>query len=127
MVVDTNLTSSVVTDMTNLVDTYTVDDVNTDGVQDQKETAYLNTNWTQQLGYFKKIPELNRAITTLSVWTAGKGYTADLATELLLERITGWGEETFNQIMTVGVQRNILVLKKDKTVQPKFTVALINK
>ena len=105
--VETDYSKTVLTDMDNNVDTYTVDTAQTDGVMDQKETTWINSNWPQQLGYFKTIPELNRAITALTVWTAGKGYTTDTGTEVLLEGITGWGEDTFTSIMI-----NMLKVKK---------------
>jgi len=96
---DTDITQAVVSDMTNNVDDYSVATTSTDGVQDQNETTWVNSNWGQQLGYFMKIPELNRAITALAIWTAGKGYSTDTSTQVLLDGITGWGEETFNQIL----------------------------
>jgi len=96
---ETNLTNAVVSDMTNNVDDFSVATQNTDGVLDQKETTFVNDRWSQQLGYFRTIPELNRAITALAIWTAGKGFNTDSATEVLLDNITGWGEESFHQIM----------------------------
>jgi len=79
----------------------------TDAAGDQKETTYQNANWSQQLGYYKKIPELQKAIQALAIWTVGKGYTADARTQVILDNIRGWGEDTFNSIMT-----NMLVAKK---------------
>ncbi len=104
---ETDLGQAVITDMSARVKDYSVDTVQTDAASGQKETEYTNNRWTQQLGYFKKIPELNRAITALSIWTAGKGYTTDTSTEVLLDNITGWGEDTFQDIMM-----NLLKTKK---------------
>ena len=97
--VTTDYSASVITDMTNKLTDYSVDSVSTDAAGDQPETEYTNPRWSQQLGYFKKIPELNRAITALTIWTAGKGYTAKPPYETILENITGWGEDTFTSIM----------------------------
>jgi len=78
---------------------YEVDTLSTDGPTDQKETTYQNTNWTQQFGYYKKIPELNAAIDAKARWTIGKGYKADEITTLILDAVKGWGKDTFNTIM----------------------------
>ena len=105
--VDTDVGQAVTTDMTSRVDDYSVDAAITDAAGNQLETVWTNDRWSQQLGYFKKIPELNRAITALAIWAAGKGYTTNTATEVLLENITGWGEDTFTSIMI-----NLLKVKK---------------
>lgn len=103
----TDVGQSVISDMSNRVDDYSVDTQETDGVMDQKETYWVNDRWGQQLAYWKTKPELNRAITSLAIWTAGKGFTTNTATEALLDGITGWGEDTFTSIMI-----NMLKVKK---------------
>ncbi len=48
--------SAVASDLTNAVTDYSVDTVDTDAATGQKETYYVNTNWSQQLGFYKKNP-----------------------------------------------------------------------
>src|SRR3990167_3104467 len=78
---------------------YSVDAVNLENATDAKETTYQNTLWPQYLGYYKKITELKQAIDAKARWTVGKGFKADPITTLILDRITGWGKETFNTIL----------------------------
>ena len=78
---------------------YTVSTDDTDATSDQKETEYINSNWTQQYGYFKQIPEINAAINAKATWTIGKGFKADEVTEMLLDTIKGNGMDTFNTVL----------------------------
>ena len=122
-----DITQTTKTDLDNVVDDFSVDTMETDGAQDQKETSYMNSNWSKQLGYFKSIPELNRAVTYLAIWTAGKGFTTDSRTQAILNNITGWGEDTFTSIMI-----NMLKVKKfgqdafSEIIRDKETSQLIN-
>ena len=78
---------------------YSVDSKTTDAATDQKETMWINQKWTQYLGYYKKIPELKRAIDAKATWTIGKGFKADNFTTAILSNIRGWGKDTFNTIL----------------------------
>lgn len=78
---------------------FSVDEVTTDAAQEQKETSWQNSDWSQQLGYYKKIPELRAAIDALARWTIGKGFKSNEITQLLLMRIKGFGKDTFNSIL----------------------------
>lgn len=78
---------------------YSVDTVSTDGPADQKETTYTCEHWTQWLGYYKTIAELSSSIDAKATWTVGKGFQADEGTTFILDRITGWGKDTFNTII----------------------------
>ena len=51
------------------------------------------------LGYYKQIPELKSALHVLAQRVAGLGWSADAGTKVILEHITGWGEDTFSSIM----------------------------
>jgi len=73
----------------------------------QKETYWDNPNWTTYLGYYKTIPELKQSIDSLAMWVTGKGYITDNRTKIILENITGWGEDSFDTIM-----RDMVVVKK---------------
>lgn len=86
-------------DLTNAFTDYSVDSQNTDAASETKETTWINTKWSQYLGYYKEIPELNAAIDAKATWTIGKGFTADPHTTLILDQITGWGKDTFNTIL----------------------------
>jgi len=96
---DTNIGSTEYGDKKNTITDYSVDAVSTDDPLDQKETYYDNTNWTTQLGYYKKIPELKTAIDALARWTIGKGFKSNEITEMALGNIKGWGKDTFNTIL----------------------------
>jgi len=88
----TTALSSVVTD-------YSVDYKSTDGVSSTGETYYDNPNFTQWYGYYSLIPEFKTPINTLATWIIGQGYTCDQRTKILLENISGAGEDSFNQIL----------------------------
>jgi len=78
---------------------YEVDTMATDGPADQKETYYDNSNWTQQLGYYKQIPECMEVIDAKAIWTVGRGYSADDETTIILDAVKGFGVDTFNTIL----------------------------
>ena len=86
-------------DLTNTQPDYSVDSQETDGPTDQKETKYINTNWAQQFGYYKQIPELQIVIDAKATWTVGKGFTSNEITEMTLMNIKGNGVDTFNTIL----------------------------
>jgi len=80
-----------------LVD-YSVSAQTTDGVT-QDEFSWTNDKWTQYLGYYKTIPELQTAVDAKANWTIGAGFTADEPTTLLLMSFRGNGKDTFNSII----------------------------
>ncbi len=96
---ETNISSSEISDLTNAITPYSVTPMSTDGIADQAETTYMNNEWSQQLGYYKQIPELNVTINAKATWTVGKGYMADDETTMLLQTFNGWGNDTFNTII----------------------------
>ena len=81
---DTDINSAAYGNLKNTENNFSVDAVSTDGTGDQKETTWINVNWTSQLGYYKAIPELQAAIDARARWSIGKGYEADPITELVL-------------------------------------------
>ena len=95
----TGIAGAVASDLTGAMTDYSVDAVSTEGATDQKETTWMNTNWTQYLGYYKKIPELRAVIDAKATWTVGKGFKADGFTTLLLDTMNGFGYDTFNTIL----------------------------
>jgi len=101
---ETNISASIAS--TNQQDDYSVTAVDTDAPGDQKEYTWQNTNWSQWLGYYKKIPELQAAIDAKATWTLGAGFEADDNTTLFLMNMKGTGKESFNTIL-----RNMQVVK----------------
>jgi hypothetical protein len=105
---ETNIGGAVASSLATATTDYSVDTQNTDGVSDQKETTYTNSDWAQQLGYYKTIPELKSAIDAKARWAIGKGFTTpDESTGILLDTIKGNGKDTFNKIL-----ENLIVTKQ---------------
>ena len=96
---ETNISSATASDLTTQVKDYSVDTATTDGPAEQKETFYTNEEWPQQLGYYEAIPEIHAVVDAKAAWTMGKGYTADEGTTLILDRVKGFGKDTFNSIL----------------------------
>ena len=96
---ETNITSTEIGDMTNTVTDFSVAPVETEAANDQPETEYMNTLWSQQYGYYKTIPELRAVIDAKARWTVGKGFISNEITEMLLMSIKGFGKDTFNTIL----------------------------
>ena len=96
------------TDLTAAVTDYTVSAQHIDSPGDmQGETWYDFPNSSEYLGYYKSIPELKKAIDSLAIWTVGKGVETPPFSKVILDRLTGWGEDTFQSIM-----ENLIVQKK---------------
>ena len=83
----------------NQIDNYEVTPLNTEGIGAGKETTYINSMWTIHWGYFNEHPELKSAIIMKAIWNVGKGYTCDAMTKVILDHITGWGKDTFDDIL----------------------------
>lgn len=71
------------------------------------ETYWDFPNAQRNIGYYKEIPELKKAIDALAIWTVGKGYTTDAITKVELMHLEGWGEDTVHSILW-----NMIVMKK---------------
>ena len=94
-------------DQSNVVQDVTVGLRDTDGPTSAGETTWQNTNWTKQYSYYLCVPEVKIAIDMRAIWTIGKGYTAMPDTEVELDYIRGWGNDTFNSIL-----KNMIVIKR---------------
>jgi hypothetical protein len=105
---ETSISSADRSDLTNQMVDFSVDAVSTDGAGDQKETTWQMTDWSTNLGYYKKIPELKAAIDTKANWTVGAGYEADEATMLLLGTIKGNGKDSFNSILKNLIRTSVI-------------------
>ena len=93
---ETSISSAVASDLTNAMTAFAVPAVETEGAGDQKETTWQMSDWSKNLGYYKKIPELKVAIDTEAIWIMGGGIKVDEQTELLLGTIKGHGKDSFN-------------------------------
>ena len=94
-----NINNAEASNLTDAITDYSVDTSTTDAATDQKETEWQNANWTQWLGYYRKIPELSSVIDAKATWTVGKGFKADTQITFILESIRGFGTDTFNTII----------------------------
>lgn len=94
MLMVTNKTSSaVVTDMTNQVAGFEVENA-----KDTGDITYQCT-WTKWLGFYKSIPDLQSSIDKKAFWTVGNGFKASEKDKKILAKIRGNGKETFNSIL----------------------------
>ncbi len=88
------------TDMQNKVDDFSVDAASTEGVSPTGETFYDNPDFSENYGYYKEIPEYQKAIQAFATWTLGRGITAELArNQVILEGVTGRGDEDIAAIL----------------------------
>ena len=104
---DRDLRETTTTGMNTAVTNYTVNQKIVDEPSKSDETYYENPNWSKYLGYYKRIPEFKEAIRALARWSVGRGFTTDVGTKVILDHITGAGEDTFQSIIT-----NHLIVKK---------------
>lgn len=100
-------TQTTTTTLDSDISDYSVDSKALDYAGAEEETTWTFSEATQNIGYYTSIPELKRAIDSLAVWVAGRGFETDKSTEIILENITGWGEDTFTSIL-----QSLLIMKK---------------
>ena len=96
---ETLIDSAAIGDNTSTFQDFSVDPQTTDGATDQKETKWVNQNWSQQLGYYKSVDNLQAAIDAIARWTVGKGFKSNEITEMALSAIKGHGKDTFDTIL----------------------------
>lgn len=94
-----NISKATQSDLTNTVQDWKVTPMSTDGISNQKETTWQNPNWNYQWGYFNENADLKSAILMKAIWICGRGWTTDVRTKVILEHISGWGKDTFDDIM----------------------------
>lgn len=102
-----NVGQTTTTDMTGTVADYSVDAQSLDAVSGDTETKWTYPNATEDLGYYKTIPELKKAIDGLTDWTVGRGWKVDDNTKIILEHIHGNGKET-----ALSILKNAITMKK---------------
>jgi len=96
---ETNISNAEASDLTTSMTDYSVEPQTTDGATGNGETTYQNSKWSEQLGYYKTIPELRIAVDTKANWVVGNGFEADETTSMLLSSIKGNGKDSFNSIL----------------------------
>lgn len=103
-----DINSSTTTSLTGSYSNYSVSAETLDSPDTYgKETWYDFPNASEYLGYYKKIPELKKAIDALAIWTVGKGFQTNTHTRAIFDFIKGWGEDTIENIFW-----NLMVQKK---------------
>lgn len=96
---ETDIDSTVASDLKNAMQDFEVGLEQTDGADGTKETTWQDPHWTKNLGFYKKIPELKAAIDTEANWTIGAGFESDEQTVMLLDTIKGNGKDSFTSII----------------------------
>lgn len=116
-----DIDKAVASNMTNVVKDVTVDTLQTDGVSEQPETEWNNPDWPQYWGYFNALPDLKSAMLMKAAWIVGNGYKTDAGTQVQLDRIHGWGKDTFEDIIfnqevvkRVGGDSYAQIIRNDK-------------
>jgi len=77
---------------------FTIGNADTDGVTG-KRTEWQNTKWKEQYGAFVNVGEYQNALLMKGIWNTGKGWTADSRTTIILNNLTGWGKDTWDDII----------------------------
>ena len=96
---ETDITSTTTSNLTDALPGYSVPSETTDGVFDSKESTWQMTDWEENLGYYKNIPELQTAVDAKANWTLGAGFTASEPNMMLLNSFKGIGKDSFNTIL----------------------------
>lgn len=72
-----------------------------------KETEWQNSNFGEQLSIYKTIPEFKIGLDMRAIWTIGNKIEADPETTVILDHLSGWGKDTFRNIL-----KNMLIVKR---------------
>ena len=94
-----DISSAEVGNMTDNVSNFEIGTATTDGATDEKETAYINNDFGEQLKYFRTISELNSTIRTRANWVIGKGVQAPKEDMAIMDKWRGWGKDTKNTLI----------------------------
>jgi len=103
---ETDIGSTTISNISAAITEYSVAAETTEGAGTGGELRYNNTNWTQDYGYYKKIPEFKTAVDAKATWTVGAGFDAEPMTLVLTDIIKGNGKDTFLSIL-----RNLIKVK----------------
>lgn len=89
-------------------DEFAITPVVLDTTGDQKETEHDNPDYATNWGFFQgEDGAFGASISTFATWIVGQGWTADNGVTPILDKLDGWGEDTFGSIMW-----NMVVTKK---------------
>ena len=103
-----NPSTAITSNLKNSMDSFKVPGLKIESATGQEETEWINVNASTQLGYYKTIPELKKAIDLYAIWAIGQGYDLISSTDaVIIDHITGRGNQNFHQILW-----NMLVCKK---------------
>lgn len=78
---------------------YTADSKTSDLAQGEGKHEQSFTDFPKYYGIYLTIGQYRQAINAFATWALGQGYTADNATMVMLENITGWREDSFWDII----------------------------
>ncbi len=79
---------------------YNVSSKTTDGGYPNDENRWTNTEASKYYGNYYNVGEYRSAINSFATWVIGQGYSVEsVRQEMILEHITGWGEDTFESIL----------------------------
>lgn len=94
-----NLNNASASEVSTQVTTYSVPAEVQDASSGDKEFRWTNERWSEFLGYYKNIPELQTAVDAKANWTIGAGFVSDEPTMILLKSFKGNGKDSFNSIL----------------------------
>jgi len=92
----TNTSTSTGLDQSIKIQTTSAEDVDRATIN---ETTWQSTMWPTYNGYYKSHISVKSVINKLGMWSVGKGFKADAKTTKILEKIKGWGKDTFNEVI----------------------------
>lgn len=92
-----NLNNAVTSDYSGISDTVIA------GIPDSatglQETFWQNDMFAEQWGAMMDVAEYQNSIFMMGKWNTGKGWTADPRTKVILDHVTGWGKDSFADVI----------------------------
>ena len=77
----------------------TTDSEQVDRASTITDTRWVNENWETYNGYCSKHISVKAVLQKVGMWSVGKGVKADKKVIKILEKIVGWGKDTFNGVI----------------------------
>ena len=90
-----------------IIDDYSISTKSTDGAGESGETRWFNNNFNKWYGKYNSSSKIKASIKAYATWVIGLGWTAKPIYQEQLDGITGWGKDSFTDILW-----NMLVIKK---------------
>ncbi len=95
-----NLNATTTAGLLTGVPDYSVSSKTTDGGYPNDENRWINPNASAYYGHYYNVGEYRAAINAFATWVVGQGFnTLTARDKVILEHITGWGEDTFQSII----------------------------